>query len=79
MQIRMEGVRINDLPKFLAENPDDKSHAIIVDDSLNPNELLIITLVLKGVNSYFLSSNPRASEYEDESIPHIDMTSEAPV
>ena len=29
--------------------------------------------------SYFPSRNARASEYEDESITHIDMTSKAPV
>ena len=40
---------------------------------------LFILLALKGVTSYFLSRNPKASEYEDESIPHIDMKSEAPL
>ena len=29
--------------------------------------------MLKGVTSYFPSRKPRVSEYEDESIPHIDM------
>ena len=37
MQSRMEGVRINDLLKFFAEDLDEKTHAIIVYDSLNPN------------------------------------------
>ena len=36
-------------------------------------------LALEGVTSYFLSRNPRVSEYEDETIPHIDMISKAPV
>ena len=75
----MSGVRINDLPKFLAEDTDEKTHAIIVDDPLNTNEPLIIPLVLKGVTSYFMYRNPIASEYEDESIPYIDMTSKVPV
>ena len=79
MQIWMEGARINDLPKFLAEDPDEKTHEIIVNDPQNPNEPLIIPLVLKGITSYFLSRKPKASEYEDESIPHIDMTIKAPV
>ena len=34
---------------------------------------------MKGVTSYFKSRKPRTSEYEDELIPHIDMTSKAPV
>ena len=46
---------------------------------MNPNEPLIILLALKGVTSYFLFSNPKASEYEDEYILYIDMTSKAPV
>ena len=79
MQSWMEGARINDLPKFLAEDPDEKTHEIIVNDPQNPNEPLIIPLVLKGITSYFLSRKPKASEYEDESIPHIDMTIKAPV
>ena len=32
--------------------------------------------MLKEVTIYFLSRNPRASEYEDEPIPHIDTISE---
>ena len=75
----MSVVRIYELPKYLAENSDEKMHAIIVNDPLNPNEPLIISLLLKGVTGHFLSRKPRASKYEDESIPHIDMTSEAPV
>ena len=34
---------------------------------------------MKEVTSYLPSRKPRASEYEDESIPHIYMTSKAPV
>ena len=37
VQIRMSGVRINELPEFLAEDPDDNTHVIIVDDPLNLN------------------------------------------
>ena len=79
MQIRMSGVIINDLPKFLAEDPDENTHAIRVDYPLNPNEPLVIPLSLKGITVYFLSSKPKAGEYEDELIPRIDLTSKAPV
>ena len=64
---------------FFSEDPDEKAHEITVDDPLNPNYPLIIPLVLRGVTMYLSSRNPKASEYEDESIPHIDMTSKAPV
>ena len=75
----MEGFRINELTKFLEEDMDEKTHAIIFNDPLNLNEPLIIPFLLKGVTSCFPSRNPKSSEYEDESIPHIDMTSKAPV
>ena len=75
----MEGVRINDLPKFLAEDPYEKYHSIIVNDTLKPNEPLVTPLALKWVTSYLPSRKPRVSEYEDESTLHINLTSKAPV
>ena len=44
---RMAGVSINDIPKFLSEDTDDKTNETIVNDPLNPNEPLIIPLVMK--------------------------------
>ena len=69
----MAGVRINEIPKFLAEEKDYNTHSIIANGPLNPNEPLAIPLVLKGVKSYFPSRNTMSSEYEDESITHIVM------
>ena len=63
MQSRMAGVRINELSKLLSEDPDENTHAIIVNDLLNLNEPLIILLALKGVTSYFLFRKPKVSEY----------------
>ena len=60
---KIKGVIINELSKLLAEDTDDKTHSIIVDDLLNPNEPLVIMLALMGVSSYLPSSNPRISEY----------------
>ena len=79
MQSIIVGVIINELPKFLEEDPDEKTHAIIVDDPLNPNKPLIIPLSLKGVNIYFPYKKPKASEDEDEYFLHIDMTSKEPL
>ena len=75
----MAGVIINEIPKFLAEDPYKKTHSIIVDDPLNPNEPLVILLALKWVTIYFPSRKLRVIEYEDETIPHINITREAPV
>ena len=79
IQIQITGVKINELPKFLVEDIDEKTHSIIVDDPLNPNAPLVIPLVLKRVTSYLPSRKPRSSEYEDFSIININMTSEATV
>ena len=79
MQSPVSGVRINELPKFLAEDLDENMHAIIVNDPLNPNKLLITLLALKGVTSYLPYGKPKASKYEDELIPHIGMTSKLTV
>ena len=46
-------------PNFLSEDTYEKTHAIVVDDPLKPNQPLIILSVLKGVTSYFLSRKPK--------------------
>ena len=79
MQSRMAGVIINELPKFLAEDPYEKTRSIIVNNPLNPNEPLVIPLSLKGFTVYLTSRKSREKEYEDESITHINITNEAPV
>ena len=60
MQIQMSGVSINDFPKVLAEDQYEKTHSVKVNDQLNPNESLIIPLVLKGVTVYFLSRESKS-------------------
>ena len=59
--------------------PDEKTHAITVDDPLNTNETVIIPLALKGVTIYFSYREPKASEYEYGSIPYIGITGEVSV
>ena len=61
MQIQTAGVIINELPKFLVEDPNKKTHSIIFDDTLNLNEPMVILLELKAVTSYLPSMNPRVS------------------
>ena len=66
MQSRLAWVRINELPKFLAEDPNEKNYSIIVNNLLNLNEPLFILEALKGATSYFPSWNTRVSEYKYE-------------
>ena len=77
MQSRIADVEINELPKFLAKNPDERTHAVVVDDPVS-NEPLIIPLEIKGVTSFFPTRKPTRQEYEEDSIPKINMTSELP-
>ena len=73
MQMRMQGIGIDETPKFLAKDPTDETFAVTVPLE-NDDESLIIPLGLRGVTAYFPVSKPSVAEYEDESIPKIDMT-----
>ena len=61
MQIWMAVVRTNELTIVLAEDTDKNTHATIVNDPMNPNQPLIILLVLKGLTIYSPSRTPRES------------------
>ena len=79
MQRRTQGVKINDILKFLCKEPDDETHAIVAEDPLDSDGKLIINLSLKGVTRYFPVRKPSKEEYKDEYITHIIMTGEEPV
>ena len=80
MQCRMNGVKLNELPKFLADDPDESTHALQVGDPLDSGHPLTIPLSLKGVTSYFRVRKPTIQEWEDEdSYPRIELTAEEPV
>ena len=49
---------INELPKFLEENPNEDKYAVVVDDPLDPSEPLMIPHMLEGIKSYFPVMNP---------------------
>ena len=61
MQMRLNDVEVNDCPKFVHDNPTDKTHTITVKGD---NDTLVIPLSLKGVTSYFPTRIPTAAENE---------------
>ncbi len=63
MQCHLNGVTINDVPKFLLKNPRVDDHAIIIPSNVN-DSLLQISLKLQGVTSYFPVQAATLSEYE---------------
>jgi hypothetical protein len=76
MQLRMHGIEINETPKYLAKNPNEETFAIKINEESIGDESLIVPFQLHGVTAYFPVRKPSRAEYEDDSIPKIDMTDE---
>ena len=66
MQCRLNGVKINEVPKFLAENPNKTTHAITLVDIFDAVHPLIIPLQLSGVTNYIDVYSPSVAEYEND-------------
>ena len=75
MQCRVNGVTINECPKFLLDSPDRRSHAIIVTDP-DDNSDLILPLFLKGVTSFLPVQKPSIRDWDYQLYARIDLTSE---
>ena len=71
MQCRINGVEINEVPRFLTSNPTALSHSIVIADPTDDTHHYTIPLQLEGVVSYFEYTLPISAEYEDEDIPHL--------
>ena len=78
MQYHLNGVQINEVPKFLAETPSETTHAIELVNHFDATHLLIIPIKLSSVVSYFDVYSPSITEYENEDIPKIHLTVEEP-
>jgi hypothetical protein len=78
MQCRINGVEINEVPRFLTSNPTTSSHSIVIADPTGNADHYTIPLQLEGVVSYFEYSLPTSAEYEDEDIPHLELTAGSP-
>jgi hypothetical protein len=79
MQCRVNGVVIDECPKFMASNPTDSTHSITIqNDNRDLAHPLIIPLQLEGVVSYFKFSKPTPEEYDDKDIPHYALTAKGP-
>ena len=53
MQACVNDVIINEIPKFLASNPTNETHSIIVTDPDDPSQRVIFPLSIRGVTTYF--------------------------
>ena len=77
MQMRLNDVKISEIPKFLTERPADDTHAISVRE-MGTREPYLIPLALRGVTSVFPSRKPTAAEYENDSNRKFELTFEIP-
>ena len=80
MQCRVNGVRVNDIPIFLVEDPDETTHAIGVPDPNNERNYIYFPFSISGVTSYFHCRKPVTAEFEDEEgCPRIELRAEEPL
>eukprot|EP00970_Alexandrium_tamarense_P011212 scaffold2397_cov104-Alexandrium_tamarense.AAC.2 len=77
-QCRLNGVIVNDTPKFLTDNPTKESHAMILTDPEDAAHQLSIHLELDGVISYFETCKPTQEEYEQSDLTLFELTAPAP-
>ena len=71
-------MHISEVPKFLAETPNETTNAIELVNPFDATHPLIIPFQLSGVISNFDVSLPSITEYEDEDIPKIHLIVEEP-
>jgi hypothetical protein len=74
----MIGMAIHEVPKFLTTNPTTSTHSILIADPTDDVHPYTIPLQLEGVVSYFEYSLPTSAEYEDDDIPHLELTAATP-
>jgi hypothetical protein len=76
MQCCVNDVTINDLPKFLAANPTDQTHALTMTDPDNPIQPVILPLTLRGVMSLLNVKTVTIDEFNSQDYPRLQLTSE---
>ncbi len=76
MQCRVNDVIINNLPKFLATDPTDQTHALTLTDPVNPLQLVILPLILRGVTLLLNVRSTTIDEFNSHDYHRLHLTSE---
>ncbi len=76
IQCRVNDVIINNLPKFLATDPTDQTHALILTDPNNPLQLVILLLTLRGVTLVLNVRSTTINEFNSHDHLRLHLTSE---
>ncbi len=76
MQCRVNDVIVNNLPKFLATDPTDQTHALTLTDPNNPLQPVILLLILRGVTSALNVRSTTIDEFNRHDYLRLHLTSE---
>ncbi len=76
MQCRVNDVTVNNLPKFLAADPTDQTHALTLTDPNNPLQPVILPLILRGVTSLLNVRSTTIDEFNSHDHLRLHLTSE---
>jgi hypothetical protein len=76
MKCHVNGVTVNDLPKFLATDPTDQTHALTLTDPNNPLQLVSLPLNLRGVTSVLNVRSTTIDEFNSHDHLRLHLTSE---
>jgi hypothetical protein len=76
MQCRVNDMIVNDLPKFLAPDPTDQTHALPIKYPDNPLQPVILPLNLRGVTSLLYVRPVTIDEFNSLDQPRLHLTSE---
>jgi hypothetical protein len=76
MQCRVNDVIVNNLPKFLAANPTDQTHALTITDPNNPLQPVILPSTLRGVTLLLNVRTVTINEFNIQDYPRLHLTSE---
>jgi hypothetical protein len=76
IQCRVNDVTVNNLPKFLAANPTDQTHALTINDPNNPLQPGILLLNLREVASLLNVRTVTINELNNQDYSQLHLTSE---
>jgi hypothetical protein len=76
MQCRVNDVIVNNLPKFLATDPTDQTHALTLTDPNNPLQPVILPLILRGVILVLNVRSTTINEFNCHDYLRLHLTSE---
>jgi hypothetical protein len=76
MQCRVNDVTVNNLPKFLAADPTEQTHALTLTNPNNPLHLVILPLTLRGVMLLLNVRSVTIDEFNSHDYLRLHLTSE---